>query len=77
MDEIQITEPVAIRFYAPGGRGGYGFRSTRWHRLVARSATVDRTSCGEQAPGWRTSVKEMPLSPRQQGDFALCPKCWG
>jgi hypothetical protein len=75
-DIIPIEEPVFIRFYTPGGRGGYGFQSTRWHRLTGRGPIKDYTACGDSAsPEWRTSIKES-LTPRTQGNFALCPKCW-
>ena len=76
VDAIQIEEPVYVRFFTPGGRGGYGFRSSRWHRLTARGPQADYTACGEGcAPSWHTVVKDR-LTPRTQGDFALCPKCW-
>jgi hypothetical protein len=74
--DIDITEPVGIRGYFPGGRGGYGYSSTPVHRLVKRTSRDDVAACGTRFTNQSIVVTNGVPTARQAAKHGLCPKCW-
>ena len=71
----EVTEPVTIRGYTPGGKGGWGHSSTPIHRLALRLAGYDQSACGEHFRG-RISVKDGRPKPKDVEKYGVCKKCW-
>lgn len=80
-DGIEITEPVQIRWYTPGGKGGYGYSTTPIHRLVLRTAKADHAACGATRGSHSKDVVKNgnPYTAGRRGlplAAEICQKCW-
>lgn len=76
MTSIFMTEPVSIRGYTSGGRGGYGYSSSPWHRLHERAVRGDLTACGVLFRDSKTVVKNGAPKPSAVEKYGQCAKCW-
>jgi hypothetical protein len=74
-DSIKITEPVSIRQYVSGGKGGYGYSSSPWHRLVERGLRDDVTACGVALRG-KTAIHTGGPTAKDLTTHGICRKCW-
>jgi len=76
MDPIVITEPVSIRSYVSGGKGGFGYSSSQWHRLVERRVDGDRTACGFLIRSQQIAIRSGSPTQKMLEQHGKCARCW-
>jgi hypothetical protein len=72
---IVITEPVVIRQYTIGGKGGTAASSTPLHRLTERRRDADYALCGMRLTG-KIAVLAGPPKPKDSEKYGVCQRCW-